>query len=240
LLTADLVAPSLAPDPYDVAVVDLLSLENTHNEGGGTVMPVDELRANRKLADEAGIPVYLDGARIFNAAAATGTPVGEFAAEAHALMFCLSKGLGAPIGSVLCGPEDVMAEARRVRILFGGAWRQAGIMAAAGLVALEEGPEQLPADHARARRLADAVAELAPGSVDTAGVQTNMVHVEPAAFGMDPWDLLERLREQAVLANVLGGRIRMVTHRDVTDADVDRAIEVWRDLARGPGAGGGA
>src|SRR3989441_1211554 len=101
-LTADMVAEALRPDPYDVEVIDLVSLENTHQIGGGTVMPVDELRAIRKVAQEAGVPVYLDGARIFNASAASGTPVGEYASEVDGLMFCLSKGLGAPIGSVLC------------------------------------------------------------------------------------------------------------------------------------------
>src|SRR5437763_12272433 len=142
-LTREIVEELLTPDPYDVEVVDLLSLENTHQVGGGSVMPVDELRAIRKVAEEAETPVYMDGARIFNASVASGTPVSEFASEVDALMFCLSKGLGGPIGSVLCGTEAFVAEARRAKILFGAAWRQAGVLAAAGVVALGDGPGRL-------------------------------------------------------------------------------------------------
>ena len=185
-LTADDVADALAPDPYDVDVVDLVSLENTHQVGGGTVMPAEELRAIRKVADQAGVPLYLDGARIFNASAASQTPVEEFAAEAEALMFCLSKGLGAPIGSVLCGPAEFIREARRVKILFGAAWRQAGIMAAAGLIALEEGPGRLVEDHANARRLADGIALITPQVLDPAAVETNIVFADTATIGVSP------------------------------------------------------
>src|SRR5205823_10810859 len=119
-LTADMVREALEPDPYDVDVVDLVSLENTHQIGGGTVMPVDELRSIRKVAQEAGVPVYLDGARIYNASVASGTPVTDYTEEVDALMFCLSKGLGAPIGSVLCGSAEFIREARRAKVLFGG------------------------------------------------------------------------------------------------------------------------
>src|SRR5207245_7802770 len=122
--------------------------------------------AIRKVADDAGTPIHMDGARIFNAAAAAGCGVTEWTHETDTMMFCLSKGLGAPVGSVLCGPRAMIEEARRLWILFGGAWRQAGILAAAGIIALEQGPGRLAEGHARARRLADAVAELIPGSVD--------------------------------------------------------------------------
>ena len=227
-LTADMVAEALAPDPFDVRVVDLVSVENTHQVGGGTVMPMDELRAIRKAADEANVPVYLDGARIFNASAASGTPVGEYAAETDAMMLSLSKGLGAPIGSVLCGSEDFIREARRVKILFGGAWRQAGIVAAAGLVALEEGPGHLHEDHANARRLADGIAEAAPGSVDPKNVQTNIVFVDTTGFSVTPVALMERMREDGVLVNVVAGKIRLVTHRDVSPEDIEQAIAAWR------------
>jgi threonine aldolase len=230
LLTAEAVAAALQPDPYDVAVVDLVSVENTHNHGGGTVMPVDELRGIRKAADDAGVPVYLDGARVFNATVASGTPVAEFAAEADALMFSLSKGLGAPIGSVLCGSREFIREARRAKILFGGAWRQAGVIAAAGLVALDTGVEQLAQDHANARRLAEGLAELAAGSVDPSNVETNILYVDAGAFGFDPWVLRDRLTDAGVLTNVLGGLIRLVTHRDVTAADIDETLRRWADV----------
>jgi threonine aldolase len=226
-LSADQVADALAPDPYDVDVVDLLSLENTHQVGGGTVMPIDELRAIRKVADEAGVPVYLDGARIFNASVASGTRVEEYAGEAEALMFCLSKGLGAPIGSVLCGPAEFVREARRVKILFGAAWRQAGIVAAAGLIALEEGPRRLVEDHGNARRLADGVAEITPEVLDPAAVETNIVFADTAAIGMSPWEVRSWLAEAGLLVTVVAGKVRMLTHRDVSASDVEVALRIW-------------
>jgi threonine aldolase len=226
-LTADPVAEALIPDPYDVDVVDLLSLENTHQVGGGTVMPVDELRAICKVADEAGVPVYLDGARIFNASAASETPVHEFAAEVEALMFCLSKGLGAPIGSVLCGPAEFVREARRAKTLFGGSWRQAGIMAAAGLIALEEGPGRLVQDHVNARRLADGIAVIMPQVLDPTAVETNMVFADTAGIGVSPWDVRDHLKDAGVLVTVVAGKVRMLTHRDVSASDVDAAVQIW-------------
>ncbi|MGZ8606518.1 MAG: threonine aldolase family protein, partial [Actinomycetota bacterium] len=186
-ITAEQVREALEPDePYDVEVVDLVCVENTHGHAGGTVMAVEDLRAIRKVADDAGVPVHLDGARIFNAAAATGLDVTEWTREVDTMMFCVSKGLGAPIGSLVCGPAELMREARRMKILFGGAWRQAGIVAAAGLVALEEGPKRLHEDHVRARRLADALAEVVPGGLDPIAVETNMVFVDTEPVGITP------------------------------------------------------
>jgi threonine aldolase len=236
-LTAELVAAALEPDPYGVDVVDALALENTHQVGGGTVMPVDEMRTIGKVAREAGVPVYLDGARIFNAAAVAEAQVSDYTNEVDAVMFCLSKGLGAPIGSVLCGTKDFIEEARRVKILFGGAWRQAGIMAAAGLVALDEGPKRLHEDHDNARRLAQGIAEATPGCVDPRAVETNMVFVDAAAIGRDPWDLHRELGNNGVLANVVAGKVRLVTHRDVSAAEIEEALDIWpravRDAAGG-------
>src|SRR4051794_20031807 len=175
LMTAEQVEMVLEPDPYDVDVVDLVCLENTHQVGGGTAMLVEDVRAIHKVCAERGVPLYLDGARIFNACAVTGADVSDYAGEVEAMMFCLSKGLGAPIGSVLVGDREFVREARRLKILFGGAWRQAGIMPAAGLVALDVGPRRLGEDHARARRLAEGVAGTLPGSIDPAAVETNML-----------------------------------------------------------------
>ncbi len=235
--SAELVAEALRPDPYDVAAVDLVSLENTHNWAGGTVMAVDELHGVGKACEEAGVGLYLDGARIFNASVASGTPVHEYAAETDALMFCLSKGLGAPIGSVLCGDAEFIREARRAKILFGGAWRQAGVLAAAGLVALEDGPNRLQEDHANARRLADGIAEATPGSLDPSAVETNIVYVDTASVGVDPWEARDRLKDQGVLCSVLGGRVRMLTHRDVTAGDVEETIRRWAAAMSGAGSG---
>jgi threonine aldolase len=163
--------------------------------------------------------------------------VGEYAAEVDAMMLSLSKGLGAPIGSVLCGSEPFIQEARRVKILFGGAWRQAGVVAAAGLVALDEGPGRLEEDHTNARRLAEGIAEATPDSVDPGGVETNIVFVDTTSLRVTAVDLMARLREQGVLANVVAGKVRFVTHRDVSAGDVETAIAAWRrvtaDLARG-------
>lgn len=226
-LTAEIVEHALSPDPFGVLVTDLLSLENTHGHAGGRVMPVEEARAIRKVAQRANVPVYLDGARIFNASVASGTPVSEYTAETDAAMLSLSKGLGAPIGSVLCGSLEFIEEARRVKILLGGAWRQAGIMAAAGLVALEDGPRRLGEDHANARRLAEGMEDCAPGTIEPEGVETNMVFADATALRMRPLEALERLREEGVLANVVEDRIRMVTHRDVSAEDIDAAIAAW-------------
>ncbi len=218
LLTAGQVGAALTPDPKDATVADLVTVENTHQIGGGSVLPVDELRAISAVCAERGVPLYVDGARIFNACAVTGASVADYAAAADAMMFCLSKGLGAPIGSMLAGSTEFIREARRLKILFGAAWRQAGLLAAAGLVALEEGPERLPADHANARRLAEGVAEIVPGSVDPACVPTNIVFADVAGTGHDPQEWADLLAAEGVLVTVVSGRVRMITHVDVSAA----------------------
>lgn len=232
-IDADDARALLEPDAYyDVEVVDVISVENTLGGAGGRVVPVDELRAVRKVAEEAGVPVHLDGARLFNAAAAAGVDAVEFAREADTVMCCVSKGLGAPIGSVLCGPAGLMPEARRLMILYGGAWRQAGITAAAGIVALREGPGRLHDDHARARRLAEGLADRLPGSVDLDQVETNMVLVDTEAVGLEVLGAVERLEALGVGATHTGSHVRMVTHLDVTDDGVDVALAAWAELAR--------
>jgi len=220
-----------AEDPYDVEVVDLLAVENTVGHAGGTVMPPEELRAVRKVADDNSLPIHLDGARIFNAAVAAGVDVSEYAREVDTMMFCVSKGLGAPIGSLVCGTREHIREARRLKILFGGAWRQAGIMAAAGLIAIDEGPGRLHLDHERARRLAGGLAELLPGSVDLGRVETNMVYADTGAVGLEPLETIQRLRDLGVGATFVSGRVRMVTHVDVDDDGLALALDAWRTIA---------
>ncbi|MGZ8603667.1 MAG: threonine aldolase family protein [Actinomycetota bacterium] len=233
-VTAEQVREALEPDePYDVEVVDLVCVENTHGHAGGTVMAVEDLRAIRKVADDAGVPVHLDGARIFNAAAATGLDVTEWTREVDTMMFCVSKGLGAPIGSLVCGPAELMREARRMKILFGGAWRQAGIVAAAGLVALEEGPKRLHEDHVRARRLADALAEVVPGGLDPIAVETNMVFVETEPVGITPLEAVRRLEGEGVGSTFVSGKVRLVTHVNIADEDVETAIAAWKAVVAG-------
>jgi threonine aldolase len=231
-MTAALAGRLLEPDDYfDVEVLDLLAVENTVGGAGGTILPSVDLRAVRAITDRAGVPIHMDGARIWNAAAASGEPVTSWTSQVDTMMFCLSKGLGAPIGSMLCGPAELIREARRIWILYGGAWRQAGIMAAAGLIALETGRERLVEDHARARRLGEAVEALLPGSVALDRVVTNMVFVDTDAVGLRTGDVLDRLAAAGVGAVPVPQGVRMVTHVDVNDEGIGIAIDAWRSIA---------
>ncbi len=232
LMTPEQVEEALRPDPLDSRVVDLVAVENTHQIGGGSVLPLDTLRGIRRVTREAGLPLYMDGARIWNASVASGVPVREYAAEVDALMFCFSKGLGAPIGSVLCGPTEFIREARRNRLQLTGGWRQAGVIAAAALVALEEGPKRLDQDHAHARRLAEGVADAVPGSLKPEDAETNIVFAHPSPLGMTAAEAAERLRGEGVLVTIVAGKVRMLTHVDVSAADIETAIEAWRRIAR--------
>jgi threonine aldolase len=231
VLTPEQVVTALQPDPLDIRVVDLVAVENTHQVGGGSVLPLDNLRGIRKVTQEAGVPLYMDGARIWNASVASGVDVAEYAAEVDALMFCFSKGLGAPIGSILCGPADFIHEARRNRLQLTGAWRQAGVIAAAALVALEEGPRRLHEDHANARRLAEGIAEAVPAAVRPDHAETNIVFVDPGPFGSTTGELVGRLKEEGVLVTQVAGKVRMLTHVDVSADDIEKAIAAWRLLA---------
>jgi threonine aldolase len=230
-ITAEQVADALRPDALDVQVVDVVALENTHGRAGGRVMALDLMRAVSSVAHEHGVPVHLDGARIFNASVVSGVPVERYCAQADTVMFCVSKGLGAPVGSLVCGPAELIREARRLKILFGGGWRQAGITAAAGLIALEEGPKRLHEDHERARRLAEGVAEALPGSIDPSDVETNMVFVDTGPVGVPPLEVVGRLGELGVGATFISGKVRMVTHVGISDEDVETAIGAWRTVA---------
>jgi len=231
MITAAQVAAALELVPYDVAVVDLVTVENTHQVGGGTVMPVAAMAEIAAACAGRGVPLYLDGARIFNACTVTGADVSQYAAQAAALMFCLSKGLGAPIGSLLAGDAGFIDEARRLKILLGAGWRQAGIMAAAGLIALDEGPQRLAEDHATARRLAGGIAEILPAHIDLDAVQTNIVFADVAGTGeqLAAWEA--GLAGEGVLVTIVAGKIRMLTHADVTARDIDTAIAAWRRVA---------
>jgi threonine aldolase len=228
-LTAAQVEEALAPDPSDATVTDLVTIENTHNAGGGSVLPVSEVRAISGVCAAHGVPLYLDGARIFNACTVSGAAPADYGTAVTAMMFCLSKGLGAPIGSVLCGDREFIREARRLKILFGGAWRQAGILAAAGLVALEEGPRRLHEDHENARRLAEGVAELLPGSVDLDGVMTNIVFADVPG-GAIRWGAA--LAAEGLLISTGSGRVRMLTHVGIGGAEITAALAAWQRAAK--------
>ncbi|MEP6757589.1 MAG: threonine aldolase family protein [Actinomycetota bacterium] len=231
-MTAALTERLLEPDDYfDVEVVDLLAVENTVGGSGGTILPSAELRRVRAIAADAGVPIHMDGARVWNAVAATAEPITAWTSKVDTMMFCLSKGLGAPIGSMLCGPAEQIREARRIWILYGGAWRQAGLMAAAGLVALETGRERLLEDHVRARRLGETLAELLPGSVSLDQVVTNMVFVDTDALGLRTDQVLDRLAAAGVGAVPVARGVRMVTHLDVNDEGIGIAIDAWKAIA---------
>ncbi|HWF80515.1 MAG TPA: threonine aldolase family protein [Streptosporangiaceae bacterium] len=231
LLSAEQVAAALGPGAVDVRSVDLVAIENTHQVGGGVPAPVADVEAIAKACDDAGKPLYLDGARIFNATVVTGARVSDYAAHATAMMFCLSKGLGAPVGSLLVGDADFIREARLLKVLFGAGWRQAGVLAAAGLVALEEGPKRLATDHENAQILARGVADLLPGSVDPSTVATNIVFVDVAGTGRTPAEWTAKLAAEGLLTTVVAGRVRMLTHRDVDAADIASALAAWRRAA---------
>src|SRR5918996_6293103 len=183
VITSDQVARVVRTGTEHNPHTAVVAMENTHNAAGGRIFPIDEARAVSKVAGERGVAVHLDGARVFNAQAATGIAAREWAACADTITFCFSKGLGAPIGSMVCSSAEIIAEAHRLRKRLGGGMRQVGVIAAAARVALETGPDRLHEDHANALRLAEGIAELDPDAVDRASVETNMVYVDLARFG---------------------------------------------------------
>jgi threonine aldolase len=226
VMTADQVQAALRPrDDVHQPPTAAVCVENTHNRAGGVVWPLDALRAVSETARRSGLSTHMDGARLFNAAIAQGVPAAEIAAAADTVTFCVSKGLGAPVGSVLCGPAEVIGRARRWRKALGGGWREAGMLAAAGLWALDHSIDRLADDHRNARTLAEGLAEIDGIRLDLDRVQTNIVYFELEQ--MDAQDFLKRCREQEVLgAAGADGRIRFVTHLGVDAAGVQRALEV--------------
>ncbi len=206
----------------------LLCLENTHNDCGGTVASLEFLRAAREFARERGMKVHLDGARIFNAATYLGVAPKEIAQYADSVMFCISKGLASPVGSLVCGDADFVEEARAMRNRIGGGMRQAGVLAACGILSVTEMTKRLGVDHANCHLLAEALAGI-PGIVlDLETVQTNIVYFK-SAEGLEATQSIEkRLNDAGVLCAEHGGRVRMVTHNDVSREQVEKAIEIAR------------
>jgi threonine aldolase len=228
---ADDVAHALAGAAHHLPTVSALFLENTLMPASGRPATADEVDEVATVARAAGLAVHCDGARIWNAAVALGVPPAELVRSCDTVMFCLSKGLGAPVGSVLCGTRERITVARVHRARLGGQMRQAGVLAAAGVVALETMVDRLAADHERARRLAEAVAAAFPGSIDPETVRTNIVCARADAF---PADLLDRLAAESVLAGTVDpDTVRFVTHKDVDDAGLDHAVAVVRRIAAG-------
>jgi threonine aldolase len=234
ILSWDEVRRQIRPlSPYS-APTGLISIENTHNMHGGTVYPMRTLREICDGAHERGLRVHLDGARIFNAAAALGMPVREIAAPADTVMFCLSKGLGAPAGSILAGPAALMAKGRLYRKRLGGGMRQVGVLAAACLIAMEDSPRKLHDDHCNAKFLAEGLARIPGVQMDPQKVATNIVVFDVLGTGRAPAELSAQLRQRGVLMNAINERqMRAVTHYDITREDCAQALDAVVSIIAG-------
>jgi threonine aldolase len=223
------IAAAIAPPIYYRAQTGLITLENTHNMAGGTVTPVAVLEEVWAGAKERGLPVHLDGARIFNAATALGVPVAALTRGFATVMFCLSKGLCAPVGSILVGSRALMERGRSIRKMLGGGMRQAGVLASAGLIALEEMPARLHEDHANARRMAEQIAGMRGCRIDLETVQTNIVIFRPE--GKTAAEVVAGLKSSGILCGTAGPEeVRFVTHRDVDQAACERAVKTLREM----------
>lgn len=209
----------------------MVIVENTNNRGGGTVWPLERMREVSDAARELGLHVHLDGARLWNAHVASGIALAKYAACADTVSMCFSKGLGAPVGSILAGPKPIIERARRFRKMFGGALRQAGILAAAALYALDYNIERLAVDHENARRLAEAIAELPGVRIDPAAVETNILIFDIAPSLGSAAEFIQNMRDRDVWMLPTGpASVRAVTHLDISRTQIDRAIEVFREV----------
>jgi threonine aldolase len=225
------IAPGIRPHSTHHAQTGLIVLENSQNLAGGTLISLQRMSEICQRAHKAGIPVHLDGARIFNAAIGLGSTATEIARPFDSVMFCISKGLGAPVGSLLVGPRDFIERAIPLRRMFGGAMRQSGVLAAAGIVALEKMISRLVEDHINARLLAEGLAGISGVEVDPEKVQTNIVVFDTSRASLDAEAVIERLRVRGVLANSIGPtQIRVVTHKDVTREDCSTAVEIVKEV----------
>ena len=225
----------IRPDAPHFPRSRLVSLENTHNMGGGSIWPIEQFEAVCATARQQNLSLHLDGARLLNAVVASGIPAARYAAPFDSVCLCLSKGLGAPVGSVLAGSQDFIREARRYKHLFGGAMRQAGIIAAAGVYALDHHVERLAEDHANAKLLAEGLASMRGVAIHAEDVETNLVFFEltPEASFTAPV-LVERLEQRGVRMIAMGPlRIRAVTHLDVSRQGIETALDIIRDVLHG-------
>jgi len=231
LLSADDAINIARPDsgPYLVSTT-AIAVENTHNFGGGTIQPISEIKKLREESEKLGIALHLDGARIWNAHIASGVELIEYGKYFDTLSVCLSKGLGAPVGSLMIASKERVAKARQWRKRYGGGMRQAGIVAAAGHYALDNNLPLLKVDHVRAKSIASAVAAVAPKVIDPATVETNIVGVELATL-ISASELSNQLKEKGILAGALGPKyLRLVTHLDLTDGDIEVVNQILPQL----------
>ncbi|WEG13840.1 low-specificity L-threonine aldolase [Pullulanibacillus sp. KACC 23026] len=210
----------------------LIAIENTHNRAGGSIIPLEDMKRVYTVAQQNGIPVHLDGARLFNAVVQSGHSAKEFARETTTVQICLSKGLGSPVGSLIAGDQAFINRARKWRKRLGGGLRQAGILAAAGLVSLTKMVDRLSEDHERAQRLARALAEVEGYEISN-NVDTNIVMLDVSNTSLSAKQIVEEVKKEGVLASVFGpSTIRLTTHYDISDLDIDKAITVFQNLSR--------
>jgi len=231
IMTWEQISRAIRPKIYSRPQTALVSLENTHNMAGGTVYPTKLAHEICDRAHEAGLAVHLDGSRIFNAAAYLGEDVAEMTKKFDSVQFCLSKGLGAPVGSMILGSKTFIDRCRSIRRMLGGGMRQVGILAAAGLIALEKGPERLYIDHENAQILAKGLSVIPGIQVDLRKVRTNIVIYDISMTGFASSQFLEKLAQRKVLGGAVDSeKIRMVTHLDVDRSDVERAVQVISEV----------
>ena len=232
-LTLSDIEGAIRPDNVHFPRTRLIVLENTHNLCGGHPLDIDYMRAVGDIARRHSLKIHVDGARFFNAAVALDVPAAKLAADADSVSFCLSKGLAAPVGSVVCGNHNFIAEARRARKILGGGMRQAGVLAAAGIVALNEMVERLADDHANARKLAQGLAEMPGVSIDPSQIHTNIVYFEINREDLTVEELVKRLGDNGARMLPVGpGRIRAVTHYHISSDDIDYVLGVFAKVLK--------
>jgi threonine aldolase len=232
-LSPSIVGEAIRPSNIHVPPTGLVCLENTHNRHGGTVMTPEEISAVAEAAHAREIPVHLDGARIFNAAVALKREVSEFTRPVDSVTFCVSKGLGAPVGSLVCGGRELIARARRWRKMLGGGMRQVGVLAAAGIVAVENMVGRLDEDHANAKRLAEGIAGLPSIRIDLSKVETNIIIFHVDRPGGAEQLVAECAARKVKIHQIGPTSIRCVTHKDVDRGDIERALEAFREITDG-------
>ena len=226
------VEPAIRAEAREAATTGMICVEDTSNVGGGVVIPPEHLASVSDVAKRHHLPIHMDGARLFNAVVASGRPARDFAQHVDTVSFCLSKGLSAPFGALFCGDQDRIERAISFRQMLGGGMRQAGVMAAAGIVALKTGIDRLAEDHANAKALAVGLAELFPGCCDPDIVETNLFHIRVAALGTSAQGLVEYLAQEGILVFPGEPRMRLATHRMVTSEDIDQVLAAFSRLPK--------
>ena len=231
ILEASQIEEAIRPDDHHFPVTRLICLENTHNRGGGSIYPIEKMSQISRFAKSRGLQVHLDGARLWNASVASGIKPQEYAQWADSVSVCLSKGLGAPVGSLVAGSKPFIDQVHRFRKMFGGGMRQVGIIAAAGIYALDHHIERLKEDHQNAKRLALGLKEIKGISIDPEEVETNILIFNVAGTGITPIQIRDEIKKEGVLIHAVGKtQIRLVTHLDVSKEDIETALKAFKKV----------